>query len=200
MAYPSTLDSLDNPLASDPRVGHAALHGAVNDAIEALEAKVGTGASTPATIGDVLTVTGTGATAWQTPSAGGGLLVSDPVTLTSADILALYDTPVEVVAAPGAGKFLVPHLVIANTSGGTVAYTIADAIYVNVGDAPWVEVTSLFSVVTGDQVATFIPAAVTSATADVENGAMTIVATDDNPADGDGDVTFTVWYSIEDVP
>ncbi len=199
MAYPSTLDSLDNPLTSDPRVGHAALHGAVNDAIEALEAKVGTGASTPATIGDVLTVTGTGATAWQTPSAGGGLLVSDPVTLTSADILDLHNTPVEVVAAPGAGRFLVPHLVIASTSGGTVAYTIEDAIYVNVGDAAWVEVTSLFSL-TGEQTSTFVPASVTFGTTDIENRSIAILATDDNPTDGDGDVTFVVVYSEHDVP
>lgn len=99
MAYPASLDDLTNPLASDPRVGHAALHGSVNDAIEALEAKVGTGASTPATIGDVLTVTGPGATAWQTPAAGGGTQFVDLGTLDLADLLdgpiTVYDIPAD---------------------------------------------------------------------------------------------------------
>ncbi len=121
------------------------------------------------------------------------------VTLSSADILDLHNTPVEVVAAPGAGKFLVPHLVIANTSGGTVAYTIADSVVIEVGDAQWVGVTSLFSL-TGEQTSTFVPASVTFGTTDIENRSIAILATDDNPADGDGTLTVDVWYSIEDVP
>jgi hypothetical protein len=122
------------------------------------------------------------------------------VTLSSADILDLHNTPIELVAAPGAGRFLVPHLIVARTSGGTTPYTVPYTVPIQVGDASWVEVSSLFSVVTGEQVATFIPAAVTFATADVENGAMTIYSSDDNPTDGDGTLTVTVWYSIEDVP
>lgn len=162
MAYPD-LDSLTNPLAADPRVGHAALHTSVNEAL-----RYGIRKTT--------------------------------VPLTSADILDLHNTPVELVAAPGAGRFFVPHLIVARTSGGTTPYTVPDAVSIQVGDASWVEVSSLFSVVTGEQVATFIPASVNYATTDVENGAMSIVATDANPTDGDGDVTFTIWYSIEDVP
>ena len=162
MAYPD-LDSLTNPLAADPRVGHAALHTSVNEAL-----RYGIRKAT--------------------------------VTLSSADILDLHNTPVEVVAAPGAGRFLVPHLIVARTSGGTTPYTVPDAVFIQVGDASWVEVSSLFSVVTGEQVATFIPAAVNYATTDVENGAITIYSSDDNPTDGDGTLTVTVWYSIEDVP
>lgn len=39
--FPASLDDLSNPAATDSLSGHATLHGNVNDAIEALEAKVG---------------------------------------------------------------------------------------------------------------------------------------------------------------
>ena len=40
-SFPTNIDNLNNPAGSDTLAGHAALHGNVNDAIEALEAKVG---------------------------------------------------------------------------------------------------------------------------------------------------------------
>lgn len=45
--FPTSLDSLTNPAASDPRTApsHAAQHADANDAIEALEAKVGINSS-----------------------------------------------------------------------------------------------------------------------------------------------------------
>lgn len=66
MAYPTSLDSLANPTASDTlaSVPHADQHANANDAIEAIEAKLGTGASTPSTAGHALRVTGAGATAF----------------------------------------------------------------------------------------------------------------------------------------
>lgn len=64
--YPASLDSLTNPTSSDTLAGvpHAAQHSDENDAIEALETKVGVGASTPSTPGHVLRVTAPGATAY----------------------------------------------------------------------------------------------------------------------------------------
>ena len=43
--FPASLDDLSNPSATDSLSGHATLHGNVNDAIEALETKVGTDGS-----------------------------------------------------------------------------------------------------------------------------------------------------------
>lgn len=40
--FPNSLDNLNNPNATDSMAGHAALHGNVNDAIEAIQAKLGT--------------------------------------------------------------------------------------------------------------------------------------------------------------
>ena len=39
--FPNSLDNLSNPNGTDSMAGHAALHGNVNDALEAIQAKVG---------------------------------------------------------------------------------------------------------------------------------------------------------------
>lgn len=56
--------------------------------------------------GYVLTYVGSPYAEWQPPSGGGagGLVQTASVSLTAADVLDLNSTPVEIVAAPGAGK------------------------------------------------------------------------------------------------
>ena len=50
-AFPLALDALTNPVASDSLAGHAAQHANLNDAVEALQTKVGVnGATDPASI------------------------------------------------------------------------------------------------------------------------------------------------------
>lgn len=44
--FPTTLDNLDNPSATDSLSGHAALHTDINDALEAIQTKVGVDGST----------------------------------------------------------------------------------------------------------------------------------------------------------
>lgn len=83
--YPSALDTLTNPSAStDPAVlSHAAQHADANDILEALEAKLGTSASTPSS-GKLLVGTGTGASAWTKDAPTGTIVgTSDSQTLTN---------------------------------------------------------------------------------------------------------------------
>lgn len=64
--FPTSLDSLSNPSASDVLDGallHSVQHANANDILEALEAKLGIGASTPAQ-GKLLKGTGAGSSAW----------------------------------------------------------------------------------------------------------------------------------------
>jgi hypothetical protein len=72
--YPSSLDTNSGGGATLPNTrtnstsqssSHPEDHNDLATAIVALETKVGTGSSTPATPGHVLTVTGAGASAWQ---------------------------------------------------------------------------------------------------------------------------------------
>lgn len=74
--FPTSLDTLTNPSGTDPLSSpdHAGQHATANDILEAVEAKLGTGSSTPTTTGHILTVTGSGASAWQ--AAAGGASVS----------------------------------------------------------------------------------------------------------------------------
>lgn len=66
IVYPGAIDSLPDPAAADTlaEVPHDGLHRDTNAAVEAVETKLGTGASTPTTAGHVLKVTGPGATAY----------------------------------------------------------------------------------------------------------------------------------------
>lgn len=83
--YPTSLDTLTNPTASsDPAViDHAAQHADANDILEALEAKLGIGASTPSA-GKLLVGTGTGASAWTKDAPTGTIVgTSDSQTLTN---------------------------------------------------------------------------------------------------------------------
>lgn len=197
MTYPTDLPTLTNPLASDPRVGHATLHGTVNDTIEALAAKLGTGDDNPTNVGDVLTVTGSGASAWQTPTGGG--LTSATVTLSSANILDLHNTPITVVAAPGAGKFLLLHRVLCQYSYGTAAYVNGDGPpRLTLGAVLYLTIGGLIDQTT-DFTRSLAPPDY-DGSADPANLALTV---DDGGAahtTGDGTLTVTVWYSTEDVP
>lgn len=69
--YPGALDdgtSLANARAAGQNIP-ASDHNDLANAAIALETKVGTGSSSPATVGNVLTVVGTGQTSWQAPGA-----------------------------------------------------------------------------------------------------------------------------------
>lgn len=71
-----------------------------------------------------LAVTTSLPTADSSAASEGGLLVADK-TLTSAQILALNATPIQVIAAPGANKSIVVERVFAYTAGGTAYGGIA---------------------------------------------------------------------------
>lgn len=94
--YPTSLDTLTNPSAStDPAVlSHAAQHADANDILEALEAKLGTSASTPTT-GKLLVGTGTGASAWTKDAPTGTIVgTSDVQVLTNKTLTsAVLNTP-----------------------------------------------------------------------------------------------------------
>lgn len=83
--FPTSLDSFVNPTTNDflNSPNHVSQHSDINDAVEALEAKLGISASTP-TSGKLLRGTGAGSSAWDKDAPTGTIVgTSDTQTLTN---------------------------------------------------------------------------------------------------------------------
>jgi len=140
--------------------------------------------------------------------AGGSALVAGvdypthaTVTLSSANILDLHNTPITLVAAPGAGKWLLVHRVGSYFEYGTVAYAGVDPVVYIEYDGTTTSTVPILADRTADHTeAPVITSAFTTAAAtDRVNKALTAIAFD-AITDGDGTLTVTVWYTVEDVP
>jgi hypothetical protein len=83
--------------------------------------------TTPPSDGDVLTYD-TGAISWQ-PAGGGSDYTETIVDISSAQILAMGDTPVELLAAPTAGTYY-EYYGFLEYSHNTTAYTFNDQIVI----------------------------------------------------------------------
>jgi hypothetical protein len=85
--FPTSLDNFTNPSSGNTldSPSHSLQHSDINDAVEALEAKLGIGASPAgsATSGQVLTAGTAGTTTWSTPT-GAGLVLINTTTFTGA--------------------------------------------------------------------------------------------------------------------
>lgn len=85
MNYPTSLDSFTNPTTNDflNSPNHVSQHSEINDAVEALEAKLGITASTPAS-GKLLRGTGAGSSEWDKDAPSGTIVgTTDTQTLTN---------------------------------------------------------------------------------------------------------------------
>jgi hypothetical protein len=127
-------------------------------------------------------------------AAEGGLEAT--VTLTSAQILALNTTPIELIAAPGAGKYIVVDYAYATMEYGSATYAAGGNIVLSYTDD------------SGTAVVT-IPEAFVEATADIAQNNLqlpAIVATEDaplvaaaltsDPTTGDSDIKITFSYRV----
>ena len=133
----------------------------------------------------------------------GDYLRKATVTLSSAQLLALHTTPITLVAAPGAGKWLAVHRILWFYSYGTVQYASSTTSepYLGYGTLPLATGADIVSdaddIVKGGDLD--LPGSVAS---DLVNKTLA-VQTDGAGQEftlGDGTLTVSVWYSIEDVP
>ncbi len=115
--FPISLDVLTNPVNTNKlnNPPHALQHATANDILEALEAKLGVGASTP-TSGKVLRATGTGITSY-----GQLDVTTDVATFTSSNLRTLLsdETGTGLVVFSGSPTITTPSIA-AITNGGTI--------------------------------------------------------------------------------
>lgn len=126
------------------------------------------------------------------------------VTLTSAQILALNTTPITLVAAPGAGEWYVPVLLVINFQGGTVAYTDGGGGAVNIAVGSWSSNITNNNVFTGTASLRnhasyeLTGIATAAATPTNENAAITITKATGNFAAGNGTASVLLYFNVHD--
>ena len=134
--------------------------------------------------------------------ATGSLIRKATVTLSSADILALHTTPITLVAAPGAGKWLLVHRTVGVLTYGTTAYSVADGIspFYDGGGQPLGDLTAMFQASASTVGVSPGASAYSAPLSSAENKAVVLTDGAGDPTLGDSTATITVWYSVEDVP
>lgn len=142
------------------------------------------------------------ATAAANVAAGMGLKYAD-VTITSAQLLALFTTPISVLAAPGAGFANVLEAVIATKAAGTAYAGIASneelAIsYTNAAGLKVMEIepTGFLDQTTAQMryASSYKAASATASITPVENAAMVIHMLTGNITTGDSDLKLRLIY------
>ena len=142
--YPGSLDSFTNPTSSDSlnSPSHSLQHANINDAVEAIEAKLGVGTATAgsATNGYVLTVSTGGTTTWEPageiiPIASGGTAAYTFANGDQGKILEFNGTFTVTVPAESTFNFATGTVLnLLNIGTGTI--TIAGAGSVTVNGSP----------------------------------------------------------------
>ena len=167
--------------------------------------RLGIGTATPTVQLDVVgdgAISGDLAVTGTITSAG---FVSPQATvqLSAANIIGMSATPVELVAAPGAGKALVFLGLVANVTRTDTAFTGGGAVSAKYAGGADVMATIASSVITGaagQTISRRIPADLSDlAVAAIENKALVLTNADAPFADGTGTAEVTVLYTTIDV-
>lgn len=125
-------------------------------------------------------------------AGGGGSVVTVKVSLSSAEILALFTTPKVLVAAPGAGKILAPIRIVIKNNFGTEGYS-GGPILINLGTLNLLSNTTYqlsnnaydFRALTGNA----------ANSTNLSNTAITASVASSNPTLGDGTVDMYITYT-----
>lgn len=130
------------------------------------------------------------------------------VTVTSSELLNLFSTPKQLVAAPGAGKMINVLNYTLRYSYGTADYVNASggALYLRIGTTAAATGSNVISLVTGFASALLGPVgSINNLTArqnmsDLENAPLQLAKVSGALTDGDGTLQIRVRYMIVDFP
>ena len=126
-------------------------------------------------------------------------------TITSAQLLAIYTTPINLISAPGANKAILVEKVIASIDYGTAAYATRTDLEIRydgstAGDAAGIESTmaSLDAILlkTADEIAVVSGLWQADEISIVINKGISAKVATGNPTAGDSDLKIRVYYRI----
>lgn len=125
-----------------------------------------------------------------------GVAQRKQLTLTSAQILALNSTPVTLVPAPGAGKYIEVLRVSAKLVFNSVAYTGANALEIRYTDGSGAKATSDLAAALINAAATRRDSATAAAVTQVANAPVVAAVPSANPGAGDSTMVVDVLYRV----
>jgi len=139
--YPGALDSLTNPTSSDNLSSptHSSQHANANDAIEAIQSKIGIGSGTPTT-GAILQSPGAGSSTWLPVGSNGQVLTTNGTTVSwGASTAGLMST-----TQYGPQSFGINYKIITSVSSNNLTVAIkgmdgndpssSNPVYIRIGD------------------------------------------------------------------
>ncbi len=125
-------------------------------------------------------------------------IITTKVSLTSADILDMFTTPFEIVAAQGGSTIIQPLFIYLVYTFGTVAYSLATDIYVGFdGEGDLLIINSVLDSVDNSYYSGPLTPDVTFGAVDGKmNTPLVIYAKTANPTLGDGTLDVYITYTI----
>jgi hypothetical protein len=95
ISFPTSLDNFTNPSSGNTldSPSHSLQHSDINDAVEAMQRKVGVGSAVAgsASAGQVLTISAAGTSTWSTPTITQGLTLINTTSFTSVSSVSVPD-------------------------------------------------------------------------------------------------------------
>lgn len=132
-------------------------------------------------------------------ATGGGALLSANISISSAEILALFDTPIELVAAPGANKVIFPVSISLSYTFATIAYTDSTSANIGWGSTSTDAVFGSFDL---SVASSWLKSVGGSFECDASLGIdqpVSFWVQDANPQNGDGTLLIDILYRVVDL-